>query len=303
MSSLFMTPLQQARRFKLDSLKYRFPAEEIELQELHAMWALTSQQLSEDEFCELCAEAIRINEDELEERKIHERRRCTLETRRWQLNPSEETEYKSLREEWIAKTQEESARNKMIFEIEQAEEKRLLQLRRDALETKESRSDEEEAELFLMRENEAHHMAYENGYFPQDVSLYSESYNRLSLCGSTINSRRWRVEQEYRAAAKMGSVHIIKTGSCRNGSWVSYVLMRVPTPERWINFSLHYTDNHNLFQMIRDYIEQNNIPIELQYVETPDVPIAWVQLQPVVGEGEATWAVGGKTTLTCAPTL
>ena len=271
------------RKLTLQSLPERLPAEEAELQ------ALLSY---DDEVLE--AEAAARFATEQEEKRVRSKRRAILSYKRWTLTEMEEAEYKELHAEWIAECQQNDARALALANLRAAEEERIQQRRRNELESKE-RNPAEEAELFMMRENEAHHMAYANGHHPQEVDLYSSAVPVYPTAGPTISSRRWRVEQENRACAALGSVHEVKTAFAMDNTLITYALMRIPTAARWVNLALHYTHDDRISDMIKAYVEKESIPVAPHFVEAPQAPIAWVQLQP-----EQTWAVAGSTTLTHA---
>jgi hypothetical protein len=134
---------------------------------------------------------------------------------------------------------------------------------------------------------QAHDAAYAAGYYPQEVSVYAPSllmpngWPALSLSAS-INNRRWAEEQRGRAAAQIGTVFEVKTcpAGIHGDEWVTYALMRVDTPDRWINFSLHYKTGESCMALIHNYLTENNIqtPLNPQGVLAPEYPIAWLSL-------------------------
>lgn len=134
---------------------------------------------------------------------------------------------------------------------------------------------------------QAHNAAYAAGYWPNQVDLYSPSllingHPSLSLMPS-INCRRWTEEQLGRAMAQIGTVFEVTTrhaGLVGGDEWVSYALLRVNTPERWICFALHYRNNEHCMQLIQNYVNENNIQVAVnpQAVMEPEMPIAWLAL-------------------------
>jgi hypothetical protein len=134
---------------------------------------------------------------------------------------------------------------------------------------------------------QAHEAVYAAGYLPNQVDLYSPSLlingcPSLSLMPS-INYRRWTEEQLGRTMAQIGTVFEIKTshaGLVGEDEWVSYALLRVDAPERWICFALHYRSNENCMLLIQNYLAENNMQVALnpQAVMAPNAPIAFLAL-------------------------
>jgi len=134
---------------------------------------------------------------------------------------------------------------------------------------------------------QAHEAVYAAGYYPMQVDLFSPSLMINGIPPLTmmpsINNRRWAEEQRGRAMAAIGTVFEVK--SCRVGpiggnEWVSYALLRVDTPERWICFAIHYKEGENCMTLIQNYLNENNIQValNLQGMPAPDQPIAFLWL-------------------------
>lgn len=197
-----------------------------------------------------------------------------------------------------------------------------MQLRRDALEAKEDLTPKEQGELRLMREREAHENTYLAGYCPFEETLYSPLlstppppradgtpaiwFGPSPMAVKSINSRRWENEQLGRVAANVGDVFEILTSKAYfTDALCTYVLLRVNTPQRWINFSLLYTLGESPMDMIRTYVQQHGIDVVLPetFVEAPETPIAWLQLQPTPPGAPHTWDVSHIDVTTRGPKI
>ena len=213
------------------------------------------------------------------------------------------------------------------------------QLRRDELEARTDLTLAEKKELLYMRAIEAHENAPE---CCPGVSLYSpilkardlelcrqiqkmkeverlalEEENRpvcevpfppsnlgLEMYPKSFSSKRWKSEQFGRACAHPGSFFEVHT--CRGYrapyTYQTYALLRVDAPYRWIDFSLYYTQGESTLEMVREYLQQNGIDVNIQdIVEETESPISFLRILPTAVGASPEWGVCCDTIVTKGP--
>jgi len=221
------------------------------------------------------------------------------------------------------------------------EKKRVAQLRRDELEASTTLTFDEKKELLAMRAIETHECAIQYFPF-SEASLYSpilmerdrvsrqqiydemkekeridaEKENRevhdtwfppsslgLVLRSKTFNSRRWEIEQRGRACANPGAFFELHTQKIYNNpEYQTYALLRVNTPQRWINFDLSYTETESPLDLVREYLQQNNINVGVQeMVEQTESPISFLRVLPTAVGEPIEWTVGNDVPATYGP--
>lgn len=106
-------------------------------------------------------------------------------------------------------------------------------------------------------------------YYSPEKTIFSAAVERvpgpriaagapaLRMCYS-INSRRWKQEQESRLAARIGEIFFAKDGT---GDWdtsgirISYALERVDAPRRWNKYCVHHLQSENFADVITQHME------------------------------------------------
>jgi hypothetical protein len=155
--------------------------------------------------------------------------------------------------------------------------------RRAALELRHNRTAEEEEELLIMYGQEAHDQALKMNIRPEIIDILSpmmkkknkEYYKAATKKGGakmkqlkncplpapfltrTPNVNRWQLLARCAAAAECGSLFCyVKNSNLYNETHaISYLLLRVDAPTRWIHFEITHCEEENLASIVRTYTD------------------------------------------------
>ena len=139
----------------------------------------------------------------------------------------------------------------------QVENTRLLELEALA-----ELTEDERTEYWRLWNISDHERAYRDGYPCVEVKLYSpimmpqmmpEDGPPLLVLHQTVNSKKWAELQLANAFVQYGEiVYILNARTADPNIMVTYAMMRVNTPNRWINYCIYHSPIELFIDVIRN---------------------------------------------------